>query len=137
MGMVVEGDAMSKDLHATLHFVTPFSIETYVPTTMENIEHDSYQVWIMKEHKAAKELLQALQLTPSRKVIHEKEIRLKADFGGSGGIFFLDKEGIILRRKDGLHFELSKKQLEYAERLLIDMVGVVDVKAYHRLQKAE
>lgn len=137
MSIVLEGGAMSKDLHTTLHFVMPFSIETYIPITMESVENDSYEVWIMKDHKAAKELIQALQLRPSHKAIHEKEIRFKADFGSSGGIFFLDKEGIVLRKNDGLHFELSEKQLEHVEHLLQDMIGVVDVRAYDRFHGKE
>jgi hypothetical protein len=130
--LVVEGIGMPKEIPTKLHFVVPFSIETYMPMTMENIETDSYEVWIAADHKIVNKLNQTLQLRPSRKTFHEKEIRLKADFGSSLSIFFLDKEGVVLRKLDGERFELTNKELEHVEQLLQEMIGVVDIKAHSR-----
>jgi len=132
--MNVEGVAMSEDARAALYFVTPFSIETYMPITMDNIEDNSHKVWIATDHRFVTEILQTFQLKPSRKVVDEKEIRFKADFGKLGGLLFFDKRGIVLRKTDGQHCELSGKQLEHIEHLLQEMVGVVDVRAYDRFQ---
>ncbi len=131
----VEAIGMPKEIPTRLHYVVPFSIETYIPITVENIEADSYEVWLMGNHKIVNKLTQALQLRPSRKTFHEKEIRLKADFGGSLGIFFLDKEGVVLRKRDGERFELASKELTDVEQLLHEMIGVVDVKAYGRFHE--
>jgi hypothetical protein len=130
-----EAIGMPKEMPTRLHYVVPFSIETYVPITVENIEADSYEVWLMDNHKIVKKLTQALQLRLSRKTFHEKEIRLKADFGGSLGIFFLDREGVVLRKLDGERFELTNKELEHIEQLLQEMIGVVDIKAYGRFHE--
>jgi hypothetical protein len=132
IGLIGEGTAMSREEHVTVHFITPFAIETYVPSTIESIAHESFEVWLTRDHKTVKELQRVLQLKQSLKQIHKKEIRLRADFGNAGGIFYLDREGIILRTTDGSHFELSQEQLAQVENLLDRMVGVVDVKAYLR-----
>lgn len=136
LSLAVESDGMSKDMPAMLHFVVPFSIETYMPITMENIEADSSDVWIMKDHDAAKKLMQILQAKPSFKALHEKEIRLKANFGSSTGVFFLDKDGVVFRKDDGQHFELSGKELEQVEHLLEQMMGIVDIRAYNRFHES-
>ena len=132
--MATIGNAMSKDLHATLHFSVPFSIETYVPITMDNIESDSHEVWMANEHGVLADLLRTFQSTRSRKPINEKAIRCKANFGSLGGIFYIDRNGIVLRKKDGAHFELSEKQVLHIEQILQGMVGIVDVKAYDRFR---
>jgi hypothetical protein len=132
--MATMGNAMSKDLYATLHFVVPFSIDTYVPITMDNIESDSYEVWMANEHGVEADLLRAFQSTRSRKSINEKAIRCKMDFGSRGGVFYVDRHGIVLRKKDGDRFELSEKQMLHIEQLLQGMVGIIDVKAYDRFR---
>lgn len=135
--MATMGNATSKDLYTTLHFVIPFSKETYVPITMENIESDSHEVWMAKDHGVVTNLLQAFQSTRSRKPINEKAIRFKADFGTLGGTFYIDRYGIVLRKKDGARFELSEKQLLHLEQDLKGMVGIVDVKTYDRFRSVE
>lgn len=137
ISMATMGNAMSKDLHATLHFVIPFSIETYVPITMDNIESDSNEVWMAKDHGVVTDLLKAFQSTRSRKPINEKAMRFKADFGTLEGVFYVDRYGIVLRKKDGARFELSEKQLLHLEQNLQGMVGVVDVKAYDGFRSDE
>lgn len=134
---IVEGKAMSKEERVILHFVTPFSIETYIPITMGSIENDAHKVWIMKEHGVVTDLLRTFQSTKTLKSINEKAIRLKADFGSREGIFFLDRNGIVLRKNDGQHFEMSEQQLMHAEHVLQELVGVVDVKAYNRFRSGE
>lgn len=137
INVIVEGKAMSKDEYVTLYFVTPFSMETYVPVTSENIEDDSHKVWISKDHSVITDLLKAFQLTRTLKPINEKAIRIKANFDDLGGLFLIDRQGIVFRKKDGQRFEISEQELIDVESVLQKMIGIVDVKAHERFRSGK
>jgi hypothetical protein len=118
-----------------LFFVVPFSIETYVPITIQNIEEQGHTIWFMEEQPFISELLNMLKSRPTKRQILTKGVRLKADFGESGSVFFIDRNGSILQQNTGATFNLSAEQLEQLQRQLHYFIGVVDVKAFKRSEK--
>lgn len=120
-----------------LYFVVPFSIETYLPITMENIEDQGYAIWFMEKHQFISELLNILKSHPTNtnKQIHPKGIRLKVDFGELEGVFFVDRNGVILQKDTNATFSLSENELEYLQKQLQYFIGVVDIKAFKRMTK--
>ncbi len=111
-----------------LDFV-PFSIETYIPITMENIDEGSYTLWFFERNQFVSEFLKDIKLHPSKRKIMPNLIRVKADFGPEEGIFYVDQNGTVLNPVTGSTFQLSKREMRKIERKVSDLIGVVDVKA--------
>lgn len=120
-----------------LYYVIPFTIETYIPITKENVEENSYTIWFMEEHQFISELLTILKARPKKAEILLKGIRLKVDFGELGGVFFVDRNGIVLHEGTKATFSVSTDEIEQLEQRLQYFVGIVDIKAFERSKKTE
>jgi len=115
-----------------LHFLVPFSIETYVPITKDNIDEQGAAIWFLEKHGFVPRLRTTLQSRAAKRQLLRGHIRLKADFGQSGEIFFVDQKGTVLNEKTGATFVLTAEQVSQLERELEGFKGVVDVKALER-----
>jgi hypothetical protein len=127
---------MAEEPVMRLYFLVPFSIETFTPVTMENIGIQfGREVWFMEDRPFIMELVTMLKSHPTKKEIAAKGIRLKVDLGPVRGMYFVDKEGTVLKRDSKTTFQLSVEELERLERKLESFIGVVDVKAYRGHQE--
>lgn len=132
---ITESKVMVSEPLLKLYFVIPFSIETYAPITMENIEEDSRLLLFMQEHKFVSELERILQLHQTKRKILSDGIRLKAVFGKSKSVFFVDRNGIVLNQDSGTTFRLTAQELESLEKRLESFRGIIDVTAYQEYKK--
>ena len=136
LGVLMNSNSVRADKPlARLYFVVPFSIETFVPITMQNIEEHGDTIWFMQEHPFVSELLNVLKSHPTKGQILSKGIRLKADFGESGGVFFVDRNGMVWQQDTGSTFSLSAEKVEQLQKQLQYFMGVVDIKALRRSEK--
>jgi hypothetical protein len=139
---------MADEPRLRLYFLIPFAIETYIAVTADNIEDHGYNIWFVgdhkfvpwllrllqsEDHKFVPWLLRLLQLRPKSPTIISKGIRLKADFGKTGGVFFIDRDGTVMQQQSGATFSLSAGELRELEKRLEDFPGVVDVRAFKGL----
>jgi tetratricopeptide (TPR) repeat protein len=125
-----------------LYYIS-FDIHTYNPVTKGGISKERPIVF-MKEHPFIPELLKSLQahspykripsenptapLEPSQKDevdLERGNYRLKADFGSSIGVFWVNKGGGVVK-DDGTVFFLSKSETELLEQKIRYFLGVVD-----------
>ena len=119
-----------------LYFLVPFAIETYTPVTMENIGTEfGHTIFFMEKHRFEQELVTVLESHPTKGQVFAKGIRLKAELGHLGSMYFVDKEGTVLKKDNGATFQLSGKELEWLEKQLESFVGVIDVNAYRKYKK--
>ena len=128
---IIAGRAMADEPQLRLNFI-PFAIETYVPITMANIDEHGHRIWFLERNPFIPKLLATLKKTPARGQILRDGLRLKADFGGAAGVYFVDRNGTVLHDGSGAAFVLTKEQMKRLEREIQDFVGVVDVNATKR-----
>ena len=115
-----------------LYFVVPFSIETYLPITKDNIHEQGSSIWFLEKHAFVSKLRTTLQSRAAKRQVLPGHIRLKADFRQSPEVFFVDQKGTVLNEKTGATFALTAEQVSQLERELEGFKGVVDVKALER-----
>ena len=110
-----------------IYFI-PFSIETYVPITINDIVDKSlYVIWFTKDHPLIPYFQRTLQMSPTKRKLDDRVIRMKVEFGQN--TFFVDKEGGVLNKESGKSYRLSKKQLDEIENKILYFSGAIDVNA--------
>lgn len=116
-------------------YFTPFTSETYVPLTMEEIEERcTYMIWFIKEHPSTRlkehpfvlKLKNLFGLKSTNVQIDNLLIRLKVILGDE--IFFVDKNGVVLNKSTERTFSLSKTQRMEIQEEIINYSGVIDVR---------
>lgn len=104
------------------------------PMTMETICQAS-QVMFVQEHQFASELLKTITSHPPNEKFNPQAVRLKADFGSSGGVYFVDRAGTVIKQNSTDSFHLSLEDMKRIEIQLRNFVGVIDVNAYEKYMK--
>ncbi len=130
------GECMTAEPIAKLYFVVPFSIETYIPITIESIEEGAaHHVVFMNPHSFVEKLPGVLQSHPTNKTLNLKGIRLKFKLYDSESVFWVDREGVVGREGSNTNYLLTGEELASLEQELKSFIGVVDVKAYKNWMK--
>jgi hypothetical protein len=125
------GKPTSSEPLLKLYFI-PFPIETYLPITKNNIHEQGSSIWFLEQNPFVSKLKTILQSRAAKRQVLPGHIRLKADFGQTSEVFFVDQKGTVLNEKTGATFALTVEQMSQLERDLDSFKGAVDVKALER-----
>lgn len=112
-------------------YFLPFTIETYVPVTIDNIKTDSSnKIWFSYTHMFHKYMQEILEKNKGKTKINKLAIRMKVEFVNKNNFiyaqYYVDRDGKVLKN-NGETFLLSQMMMREIEEKIAYFSGVVDI----------